>query len=177
MGAKKTITQRTAVGKVMTDITLGVMFTSFSIVFPSQSLPWYQHVLQVHHGMPPCVFRAGWMCMSVSGKHRESFFFKTTHYIHETLKLSSRASFFNTACPSVIINTVFHQAKGMFRPLCRGEAGGSGGQTRSTQGRAGSCPWVVPHTQMVLISNNFPPQHLRAAAGKILRVDYAFYQH
>ncbi|TNN61269.1 hypothetical protein EYF80_028472 [Liparis tanakae] len=29
------------------------------------TMPCYQHVEQVHHGMPPCVFRAGWMRMSV----------------------------------------------------------------------------------------------------------------
>lgn len=40
----------------------------------------------------------------------------------------------------------------------------------------GSCPSAVPHTHMVLISNNFPTQRLRAVAGEMLREDDAFHQ-
>lgn len=39
----------------------------------------------------------------------------------------------------------------------------------------GSCPSAVPHTHMVLISNNFPTQRLRAVA-EMLREDDAFHQ-
>lgn len=39
-----------------------------------------------------------------------------------------------------------------------------------------SGPSAVPHTHMVLISNNFPTQRLRAVAGEMLREDDAFHQ-
>lgn len=39
----------------------------------------------------------------------------------------------------------------------------------------GSCPSAVPRTHMVLISNNFPTQRLRAVA-EMLREDDAFHQ-
>lgn len=64
----------------------------------------------------------------------------------------------------------------MFRPLCIAEVEGLRSTDVGHTGQ-GSCPSVVPHTQMVLISNNFHTQHLRAAAGEMLRVDDAFYQH
>ncbi|CAB1446839.1 unnamed protein product [Pleuronectes platessa] len=44
------------------------------------------------------------------------------------------------------------------------------------QGPSGR-PSVVPHSQIVLISNNFPTKHLRASAGETLRVDGAHHHH